>query len=521
LSKKSYRWVIVLLSVCMLSILLVQFYGLKQMYQQRKDLFDLKVYEALESISTKINELSLVELFKSNYGLGKKSDTTRKSVNTIKIFRSKISSNKHKTEHIETKVFVNDTQVQNDKDSTERLKRLVSEHFIESNSQDDSLSNILKLKIQRDLRTVLDSTEENQLLERIITEVQLLDVNNDAPEKISAILKQELELKGLVLPFEYKIEFDSLGIRTSKLSSKNFEKHQPFYEYNLSAKKIIKRNRFLLLQFPDINAHILRGMQAGILVTGIFILIISLCYYYIIKLILNQKKLSEMKNDFVNNITHELKTPIATASLAIDTIKNQTAKHSEEQISAYLYIVKEEMGKLNLHVERVMQIALMDQNKSAFNFEHLMLEELIEESIHHHQLQFKEQSATLHFEKPTQKLKMCGDRGHLVNAFNNILDNALKYSNSICRIKISIQCEKQVAKIIFQDNGIGIADKDLSRVFEKFYRAPTGNLHNAKGFGVGLSYVKMVVEAHGGSINVESHLGKGSKFIIILQIDEE
>ena len=228
-----------------------------------------------------------------------------------------------------------------------------------------------------------------------------------------------------------------------------------------------------------------------------------------------------MKNDFVNNITHELKTPIATPSLAIDTIKNQTAKHSEEQISAYLNIVKEEMGKLNLHVERVMQIALMDQNKSAFNFEHLILEELIEESIHHHQLQFKEQSATLHFEKPTQKLKMCGDKGHLVNAFNNILDNALKYSNSICKVKISIQCEKQVAKIIFQDNGIGIADKDLSRVFEKFYRAPTGNLHNAKGFGVGLSYVKMVVEAHGGSINVESHLGKGSKFIIILPIDEE
>lgn len=521
MTRKSYRWIIALLSVCIFSILLLQFYGFKQLYQQRKDLFDLKVYETLESISTKINDLNLVELFKSNYELDTKNDSTKISGNSIRISRSKRLLNRDSTERFETQVFVNDKAVLNGKDTLRPIKKLVSEFVIESKLQRDDSLKVLKLKTRKHSQNILDSTMESQLLERMFTELQLLDVNTNSPEKNSKIIKQELELKGLDLEFDYRIELDSLGIRKPIVSSKGFERHQPFYEINLSAKKIIKRNRFLLLQFPEINTHILGGMKAGILITGIFILIISVCYYYIIRLILNQKKLAEMKTDFINNITHELKTPIATASLAIDAIKGNIETQNKIQIYEYLEIVKFELAKLNSHVERVMQIALMDQTKSAYNFRILILEDLLTESIQHHQLQIKELNAQLQFESIHQKTLLFGDKDHLVNAFNNLLDNALKYSKANCQIKISIQCEKLLAKIIIQDNGIGIAENEQSKIFEKFYRVSTGNLHFTKGFGIGLSYTKMVIEAHGGNIKVESRRGEGSRFIILLPIHEK
>ena len=226
-----------------------------------------------------------------------------------------------------------------------------------------------------------------------------------------------------------------------------------------------------------------------------------------------------MKNDFINNMTHEFKTPIATVSMACEALNDPDVSRQPNILQRYLGIIKEENTRLGMQVEKVLQIARLDRQQLELKLEQVNVHELIERIAEKQQLQLGNRGQ-IHLQLNAQQAVIEGDRLHLTNIFSNLLDNAIKYSKEPAAITIYTAelpgREKPMLQIVVEDKGIGISKENLNKIFDKFYRVPTGNVHNVKGFGLGLAYVKFSVEAHGGSIRTESRQGFGSRFIVQL-----
>jgi two-component system phosphate regulon sensor histidine kinase PhoR len=240
------------------------------------------------------------------------------------------------------------------------------------------------------------------------------------------------------------------------------------------------------------------------------------CFYIAVNTILKQKKLAEVKNDFINNMTHEFKTPISTISLATQLIQEESAVAKNETILRYLGIIKEENIRLGNQVERVLQTAQMEKEEIVLRKKDIDIHALIQHVADNINpiIHANQGNLTLHLEAKPSLLAL--DEVHISNVIHNLLDNAIKYSPNQLHVEIQTESNAAQCTIKIKDQGIGMEKSVLETVFEPFYRVPTGNIHNVKGFGLGLSYVKKIVDAHGGKVKVESTLGAGSTFIITL-----
>lgn len=246
----------------------------------------------------------------------------------------------------------------------------------------------------------------------------------------------------------------------------------------------------------------------------IFTVIIVTAFFLTVRALLKQKKLSEIKSDFINNMTHEFKTPLATISLAVDALKNEKVINDREKMNYFTGIIKEENKRMNKQVETILQAALLDKQEVQLNLKKLHAHDLITSALNNINLQVEQIEGHLEVNLAATKDLVLADEVHFTNLVSNLLDNAVKYSKDNLLIKICTQTAGNQLKIKIEDNGIGMNKETVSRIFEKFYRAHTGNIHNVKGFGLGLSYVKTMVDAHHGSIKVESIPGKGSTFLL-------
>jgi len=291
---------------------------------------------------------------------------------------------------------------------------------------------------------------------------------------------------------------------------------QKWYKVNFFPNDIFRKNLLLAVYFPDRNIFIGRTTTLLLGISALFTLIIFLTFSLSIFLIIRQKKISEMKSDFINNMTHEFKTPIATISIAADSITNDKVINDEEKVRFFTGMIKKENLRMNEQVERILQIARLDRKEFEFKFEAVNVHDLIEEVIEGILLQVEKKGGkiTTHFEATNPVITT--DPIHFTNLLYNLLDNANKYSPDTPEITVStINCPKGI-NISVQDNGIGMTKSVQSRIFDKFYRLPSGNVHNVKGFGLGLSYVKAIIEANYGNIKVFSEPGKGSKFVVFV-----
>jgi two-component system phosphate regulon sensor histidine kinase PhoR len=266
------------------------------------------------------------------------------------------------------------------------------------------------------------------------------------------------------------------------------------------------------LVFKDLRPNIIMG----ILFTLVIISAFALTVYTMIR----QKKLNVIKNDFINNMTHEFKTPIATISLAVDALKNPKVIGSPEKLMYFSGIIKEENQRMNRQVETILKSALLDRQEIQLNKKPLNVHQIIADVADNFVLRLQEKGGDMEVHLNAENDLIDGDEVHISNLVNNLLDNAVKYSKENVAPHISLTTSSSPKKFIMviEDNGIGMTKETVKRIFEKFYRAHTGNIHNVKGFGLGLSYVKQVMEAHDGSIRPESVLGKGSVFTIELPL---
>ena len=270
----------------------------------------------------------------------------------------------------------------------------------------------------------------------------------------------------------------------------------------------------LIIVVPDFNKQIWASLQWVILGGLLFMLVIIAAFFVTVRSLLNQKKLSEIKSDFINNMTHEFKTPLATISLAIDALRNEKVQADKEKSTYFSSIIKEENIRMNKHVETILQAALMEKQELQLNLISLHAHEMIQSALENYQLQLKDKEGGFQLLLNAKSDVIKADEVHFSNLISNLIDNAIKYANHQLKITISTHCTKKYLVIRVEDNGIGMSKETVKRIFEKFYRAHTGNLHNVKGFGLGMSYVKTVIDAHKGKIKVESILGKGSVFTV-------
>ncbi len=276
----------------------------------------------------------------------------------------------------------------------------------------------------------------------------------------------------------------------------------------------IAKEEYLVVIVPHKKNIIWKGMFWFIAGAVLFTLIITAAFFITIRTLLKQKKLSEIKSDFINNMTHEFKTPLATISLAVDALKNEKVTGNKEKTDYFTGIIKEENKRMNKQVETILQAALLDKQEVQLNLKKLAAHSLINSALNNITLQVEEKQGLLEVQLNAEKDMIMADDVHFTNLINNLLDNAVKYSKENLQIKLSTQNSGKHLIIKIEDNGIGMNRETLNKIFEKFYRAHTGNVHNVKGFGLGLSYVKTMVTAHNGTIKADSILGKGSSFIL-------
>jgi two-component system, OmpR family, phosphate regulon sensor histidine kinase PhoR len=330
---------------------------------------------------------------------------------------------------------------------------------------------------------------------------------------VEYLLRTEFEKRNLIVDFEYGVydcssqcmlygDYVPLKTAKDKITSKNFPQWaNQGYHFGV--------------QFPNREAHLLNQMGIWSF-SSVVLLLVIVFFAYTLFVILKQKRLSEIQKDFINNMTHEFKTPISTIAVSTEVLKDPHIVHQPERLFNYAAIIEKENLRLKQHVERVLQMARLDKEDIGFKKEQVDINQVIQDAVHNTSVALKEKPGNVHIRAEAVQHKLIGDKMHLTNVFSNLLENAVKYCKGCAEIKITTHNDDNGITVEVQDNGIGISPENHKRIFQKFYRVPTGNVHDVKGFGLGLSYVKTVVEGHGGRVAVQSEYGKGSVFRVQL-----
>ncbi len=287
-----------------------------------------------------------------------------------------------------------------------------------------------------------------------------------------------------------------------------------------SAAENLATDETLIVVGVDYKNFAFQSLRLRIITAVLFIIIIVTAFYLTVRTMLRQKKLGDIKNDFINNMTHEFKTPIATISLAVDAMKNEKVLQDREKIGYFSGIIKEENQRMNRQVETILKASQLEKQEVDLNLKPVHVHEIIKDVADNFGLQLEEKKGRAELLLNAENDLINADEVHFSNLINNLIDNAIKYSkeNTPIYIKITTQSNGKNLTVRVEDNGIGMNKETLKRVFERFYRAHTGNIHNVKGFGLGLSYVKTIIEAHHGQIKADSTLGKGSTFTFELPL---
>jgi two-component system phosphate regulon sensor histidine kinase PhoR len=332
---------------------------------------------------------------------------------------------------------------------------------------------------------------------------------------IDSILKEELKNKMVDAKYHFGIINPNLPVIDN---SNTIELYQSPYRVSLTPDNVFIQPKYLAVYFPNEKNYILRTMGLMLTLTGLLILGIIFSFYYTISTIFRQKKLSDVKNDFINNMTHEFKTPISTISLACEVLNDKSITKTPDRVDNYVKMIRDENSRLGLLVENILQTAILDKGEFKLKITPVDIHNVIEQAISNIQLAVSKKHGEIITKLEATDFVLQVDRIHMTNVIYNLIDNALKYSSENPVIAVSTINTSNGISISVKDNGIGISKENQKKIFDKLYRVPTGNVHNVKGFGLGLSYVKAIVEKHGGTVNVASELNKGSTFTIDLPI---
>ena len=336
--------------------------------------------------------------------------------------------------------------------------------------------------------------------------------------ELDTIISNELRNRGIPLGYEYCVMNNDSNkmLMCSCPDKKSEELMKSKFRTQLFPNDLFSKPNFLVISFPNSISYVLSSMWLMLAGSSLFTLIILFVFMYTIQVIIRQKKLSDIKSDFINNMTHEFKTPIATISLAADSLKNPKVIADADKMDYFTRIIREENKRMNAQVEHVLQMAQIEKGELRLRKEELNLHEIIQQAVDLIRIQVESREGSLTAELRSEKPVVMADALHLSNVIFNLLDNANKYSPEKPVIVISTDDFSDGVLVKVIDKGMGMTRETMKKIFEKFYRVPTGNIHNIKGFGLGLSYVKAIAEQHMGWIDVKSEPAKGSTFELFI-----
>ena len=364
----------------------------------------------------------------------------------------------------------------------------------------------------------------NEVILSIISQSGNRDIEARADSStVSMFLTMELANNGITLPFEFAV-VNRMGVpvyKTSGYNTENSDSGNTFVQA-LFPNDTKNAMNYIKVYFPDKNDYIFSSVKF-MFPSFLFTFILLIVFLYTIIVAFKQKKLTEMKNDFINNMTHEFKTPISTISLAAQMLNDSSVRKSPKMLEHISTVINDETKRLRFQVEKVLQMSMFDRQKATLRLQDVNANEVIASIVHTFKIKVEKYGGTIATELYAENAIVNVDEMHFTNVIFNLLDNAVKYRREDVPLKLEV-ATKDIAdkklEIIIKDNGIGIKKEDLKKIFEKFYRVSTGNRHDVKGFGLGLAYVhKMVHELHG-DIRVESEINVGTKFIIILPLTQ-
>lgn len=505
MNKRAIWTIIALMSVGLLGTALIQIYWFRSAIQLQESRFDANVFEALNAVRERLAMIEEKDRQILNY-LGAADNR-----NPLFIQR-------------ETSEFLNESEM-GKVDYEENFDRI-----------SDSLH-------QNAVFNSLLSSSDGWQRQRRMMEFQSmhppdLDERIELP-KLRKMLEQELADKGIDILYDYGIFSNTNGTFVAIAINDNYvvtaidtnTSHAPMPTGREADHNTLFNSPYQVMLFPDdqkgspgaLKVHfpnkstwLWSSFIPTLLGTIVFTGLILFCFSYTIWVIFRQKKVSEMKTDFINNMTHEFKTPIATISLAADSILSPMVITSKEKIERFSNIIKQENKRMLNQVEKVLQMALIDKKEFTLKVSDVDMHLVIEQAIENVNLQVQRRGGQIHMKLEADDHIILGDATHLSSVIHNLLDNANKYSPEAPEISVTSRNVQGGLEVIVQDKGIGMTKEARKQIFEKFYRVSTGNLHDVKGFGLGLSYVKAITDAHQGKIQVESEPGKGSSFILFL-----
>ncbi len=517
------------MSIALVGIIFIQLLWIKNAIDVKEEQFNQNVSEALVSLNEKLETKNALDV------VSRKIDTY---TTTVKIKSDSLGSINNSSEHsiisnikIISRSLGDDVKCIEDSlnlemnssieniDSTIKIMTI----FTDSSSSitkeiTDSSTKIFVKSIDAKIKEKKDKISD--VLNQIILEINAGDLllkKSIPPNEIIKILSEELSNYGINQNYEFSLIKNDSALLTSESYISNNKINK--FNQKLFPEAIIDKKTEINIYFPDKSVLAFTELGVPILGSLLFTLIIIIVFWISVAYMMKQKKISDIKSDFVNNMTHEFKTPIATISLAADSI-NSMDELKSEKLSFFTKMIKSESKRMNQQVENVLQMALLDNKNIKLNLKLTDLHSLIDDVCFNLQLRIEKSNGTLTKEFTATNSNAFVDSIHFTNVVYNLLDNAIKYSNESPEIIIKSHNTNGDLIISIEDKGEGMSKEVRKRIFDKFYRPSTGNIHNVKGFGLGLSYVKEIINRHNAEISVQSEVGNGSCFSIKLPLPD-
>lgn len=518
-----------ILSICIAVVAMVgiQYYWVHTSVELRKEEFLHDVNNALKSVSEYLEKFEAVDELKaheqSRY-LFIDSDVESKITSSggdtsyDYLMVEKLIQNGDKVE-VELTEERNGQVINSQSNTEEAPKPTLGTSSSDTEGMDEGLASE-SFALDYELREQIANKEA--FIGEIAKSLRKINLNEKLEHRIDStmldsLIALALSERGIDTEFEFGVYDAKFMFRFGRPAFPHDNLLNTPFKTRLFKHAVIGKPGYLMVRFPKERKFILRNSGFMLLTSIIVVLAIIYIFYWTVKAIIDQKRNSEIKNDFINNMTHELKTPISTISLAVEVLNDPVMAKNESLLTRYLKMISEENKRLGMLVEEVLQSAALDKAAFKLKREKLNVAELVEEVKGKMQMRIAEKQGEAILEiDPEGSYFMDADKVHLTNVFYNLLDNAIKYAQDRPHIKIEVLNVVNQICVRVTDNGIGISEEHLKKVFDKLYRVPTGNLHDVKGFGLGLNYVKTIVTRHGGSVDVTSVLGKGSTFSIYL-----
>lgn len=356
----------------------------------------------------------------------------------------------------------------------------------------------------------------NQLMLKMFTTNIFDDITRRlSPESLDTLILNRLKRNKVDTLFNFRVKDQDAKVVDfgSEPSNYLFNMEEPEFRYKLYPSDVVSTQYFVELDFPNKRAYMFRQMLGTLIAALLLVLIVMFAFYFAVSTIFKQKKVSDIKNDFISNMTHELKTPISTISLACEAISDPDIKKDPAVLGSFVKMISSENKRLGNLVEKVLQTSLLEKGKLNLQRTTYSINDVVKDVVKSFEIQFQQRAGELQLNR-LDDVNWSVDKLHFSNVLFNLMDNALKYSTDNPITKVELVKEIDGFSVIISDNGIGIKKEDQKRIFDKLYRVSTGDVHNVKGFGLGLDYVNRVIKMHGGKIHVKSEMGVGSIFKI-------